>query len=263
MRPSRVARRPHDLEPALGEQARQALAQEDGVVGDHDAHGIVTTMFVPPPGGVSRQERAVDGGDPVDEPAEARAIDVRAANAVVGDLEPRTGRRRRQARSGRRGPRVLGDVGQGLGGDEIGGDLDARRQATHRAPGPRRPAPATGRPATGRPHRAPPRGGSPGPGPARARGARRSPPDLVGRGVKLGRDAVGGPSPRRVRIVRSETASARSRCWAPSCRSRSTRRRSASAASTIRVRDARDLVELRAEVVLEPLVVDREAHDGA
>ena len=64
--------------------------------------------------------------------------------------------------------------------------------------------------------------------------------DLLGGGVELRGDASGGTSgPSRERIVRSDTASATRRCCAPSCRSRSTRRRSASAASTIRVRDAR------------------------
>ena len=41
------------LESLVLEQARQPVADECGVVGDHDAHGISATIRVPPPGGLS------------------------------------------------------------------------------------------------------------------------------------------------------------------------------------------------------------------
>src|SRR5205085_5976907 len=40
------------LDAALGEQPRQPLAQEHGVLGDHGSHGSSTRRVVPPPGGL-------------------------------------------------------------------------------------------------------------------------------------------------------------------------------------------------------------------
>src|SRR5581483_526007 len=54
------ARLPDHLEPGVREQARDPLAQEDGVLGDHDARhesGISATTRVPPPGGLSTSRR--------------------------------------------------------------------------------------------------------------------------------------------------------------------------------------------------------------
>ena len=51
--------------------------------------------------------------------------------------------------------------------------------------------------------------------------------------------AAAGSSSSRRRATRRSSAIDTSRCWAPSCRSRSSLRRAASAAATIRVRDAR------------------------
>src|SRR5262249_18968166 len=50
----RVARLANDFEPRLGEQTRHSLAQEHGVVGDHDTQGISALSRVPAPGGLSR-----------------------------------------------------------------------------------------------------------------------------------------------------------------------------------------------------------------
>ena len=43
-----------DVEAALVEQAREALAQQHGVLGDHGSHGNSTRRVVPPPGGLDR-----------------------------------------------------------------------------------------------------------------------------------------------------------------------------------------------------------------
>ena len=48
-----VAGAPDDLVAGVLEQAGEALAQEDGVLGDHDAHGSSTAIRVPAPGGLS------------------------------------------------------------------------------------------------------------------------------------------------------------------------------------------------------------------
>src|SRR5215212_11629796 len=39
-----------DLDPGFGQEAAQALAQQDRVVGDHGAHGISARTTVPAPG---------------------------------------------------------------------------------------------------------------------------------------------------------------------------------------------------------------------
>src|SRR5262249_6192233 len=51
----RITRLPHDLEPGLREHLGEALAQQHGVLGDHDAHGISATTRVPAPGGLSTE----------------------------------------------------------------------------------------------------------------------------------------------------------------------------------------------------------------
>src|SRR5215212_6716737 len=52
-----VARLADDVEARVREQAHGALAQEDGVFGDHDAHGISARMVVPLPGGLCTSRR--------------------------------------------------------------------------------------------------------------------------------------------------------------------------------------------------------------
>ena len=76
--------------PCVLEQARDALAKEDGVLGDDYPHGISARIRVPRPGGLSTAEAPVERLDAVDEASEARALaGIRAADAVVGDLDDR------------------------------------------------------------------------------------------------------------------------------------------------------------------------------
>src|SRR5207245_4656153 len=53
-----VSRPADDLDPVLLEQLGHPLAQERGIVGDHDSHGISAVMRVPrPPSVLSTQSR--------------------------------------------------------------------------------------------------------------------------------------------------------------------------------------------------------------
>ena len=158
-----------------------------------------------------------------------------AADAVVGDPDhERAVAAARRSSATLRWPGVLDGVGQPLAGDEVGGRLEpgANRSAvacTSTGSGARWP----GRAGRGRAgvelRRAAGRG--------RARAAPRSRGDLATAPSRVRR--------RLARIGRSWCWAWRrarpidtSRCWAPSCRSRSIRRRSSSAAAAIRARDA-------------------------
>ena len=77
------------------------------------------------------------------------------------------------------------------------------------------------------------------------------------RGVRL------GSSSSSARSSRSANESTTSRCWAPSCRSRSSRRRALSPASTVRARDARSCSSCARVSRLQALAVEREAGGGA
>ena len=83
----RVAGRGADLDAGLGEQPRQALAQQRGVVGDHDAHGRTASTSVPP----ARARRT--------------ASDPRSAVTRSASPQGRIRARRRRRRRGRR-PRI-------------------------------------------------------------------------------------------------------------------------------------------------------------
>ena len=81
-----------DLEAGLLEQAREPLAQQDGVVGDNDADGVAHTGIsarrrVPAPSGERSGEVAVERGDAIGEAAQAGSAGrIGPADAVVGDL---------------------------------------------------------------------------------------------------------------------------------------------------------------------------------
>ena len=55
----------HDLLAGVDEDAGQAGAQQDGVLGDHDAHGSSTEIVVGPPSGLITYSVAAQAGDPV------------------------------------------------------------------------------------------------------------------------------------------------------------------------------------------------------
>ena len=100
--------------PARRQERGDALAHEQAVVGDHDAHGSSAVTTVPAPGRAGDAQAAVERLDAVGEAAQAGAArGVGAADAVVGDLDDgrragvrdtRTRRRRSPARTCRRWP---------------------------------------------------------------------------------------------------------------------------------------------------------------
>ena len=83
-----VAGAPDHLVAGVLEQAGEALAQQHGVLGDHDAHGSSTAIRVPAPGGLSSASVPPWAATRSASPASPRADRGRgAADAVVGDHE--------------------------------------------------------------------------------------------------------------------------------------------------------------------------------
>ena len=186
----------------------------------------------PPPGGLADAQAPVERLDAVGE----------AAQPGAARRRPRRRRRRRRPRSRRRPSRaatrrvaavalgVLADVGQRLGDDEVRGDLDRLGQpagqldATAATGTGARAASASQRGAE--PVAASTAGCSPRAS-SRSSSQRRAPARRAPRSscsaARRGRCGCGAASSR------SSSASATSRCCAPSCRLRSSRRRSASA----------------------------------
>ena len=217
----------------LAQQRDEPLAQQRLVLGDHDPHGSSARIVVPPPAGLVDGQRAVERLDAVAQPGQPAAARVRAARAVVGDLDEQARRRRASSVTARRrARRVLGRVGQRLGDDEVGGASRPPARAgasssTSTSTGtaerarraPRRPRPGRGRRA--------PAARSRGRGRA-ARRSRRWPRRARWRTSS----ATSGWSASRSSARPSCMLSATSRACAPSCRSRSIRRSSAACTSS-------------------------------
>ena len=68
------------LEPRLGEEAGDALPKEDGVVGDHDPHGISALSTVPNPRGLSTARSPPS--------ASTRSASPRRPEPLVGSAPP-------------------------------------------------------------------------------------------------------------------------------------------------------------------------------
>ncbi len=94
--------------------------------------GMVAATSVPPSGGALDPEAPVERGEPVPEALEAAAVRAGAADAVVAHLDPQRPVLDPRGDRGARGAGVLGDVGERLGDDEVGGRLDRRRQPVDR-----------------------------------------------------------------------------------------------------------------------------------
>ena len=112
------------VDALVGQQSREALADDDGVVGEDHPHGIAAVIRVPPPEGAVDPQATVERLDSVAEAAEPGAGGVGAADAVVGDLDRHAAVRAHDVESDARGIRVLDDVGERLGGDEVHRCLD-------------------------------------------------------------------------------------------------------------------------------------------
>ena len=85
-------------------------------------------MRVPPPGGAEITSVPPTAATRSSSPRSPGPVDVGPADAVVRDLEPQVSSSTPPRDPDRAGVCVLGDVGEGLGGDEVGGGLDARRK---------------------------------------------------------------------------------------------------------------------------------------
>ena len=115
-----------DLEPGLGEQPGDALADQRRVVGDHDPHGI-SALMRRAGAGLALDDRACASSASSRSRRPARPESARrasAADAVVHDGHAKRAARALEAHRGlgRRG--VLDDVRQGLRDQEVGGELD-------------------------------------------------------------------------------------------------------------------------------------------
>ena len=194
-----------DLDPALAHERHQPLAQQRVVLGDHDPHGSSTRIAVPTPGSLATVELAVERLGAVAQAGQPAARRVGAAWPVVGDLHDQPPVALDEVHRGARARRVLGDVGQRLGDDEVGGGLDHRQRAlgssastltgtAERRRAPRRPPRGRGRRARA--------GRSRGRGRA-ARRSRRPPrpraPHQVGLLRAVGEPLLGAPELHRQR----------------------------------------------------------------
>ena len=225
----------------------QALAQQQRVVGDHDPHGTSASIDRAAAGALADRQRPTAASARSAMPRRPLPRRLGAAAAVVVDqqtsrsVSSRAEHRRCRLRAG-----VLDRVRDRFAGDEPERLLDRRRRSgrshveLHRdaacAPPDRRGRPRARRrsgPTDGARWRAP---AAPG---WRCRSRRRR--DRRARGP---RSIAGVPSLSS--LARSCMASASSRCWAPSCRLRSMRWRSATCAATMRARDSRTSSSWRA-----------------
>ena len=77
----------HDVDPRLGEQVGQAVAQQPGVVGDHDPHGSTASTVVPV-AAAGDGEPPTGRLHPVAQAAQPGSVRVGAAAAVVVHAQP-------------------------------------------------------------------------------------------------------------------------------------------------------------------------------
>ena len=226
-----VADRGHHLVAEPLEQPDQALAQQHPVLGEHQRvsrpHGSSTRSRVGPPGGLDSSSRAVARGDPVGQPGQA------GAGGRVGAAAPSS-----RTSSTSRSPCSRAVTRAGLAPLCLATLASASHD--HVVRGRPRPAPAAGR------GRSMSTSTGTGERPARSRTAAGRPRSvstcgctpadqlaqlgqrLLGLLVRVAPPArrAGDPGGRSSRARPSFMVSATSRCWAPSCRSRSMRRRS-------------------------------------
>ena len=184
-------------------------------------------------------EVAAERFGPVLEPDQAGAVaEVRAAAAVVADAHVQDAVAFGHLDVGGGGAGVLGGVGQCFGDGVVGGGLDRLGQPpvdldVEVGPGRRSGGPASSGPGAGRR-----RPGWPGAG----RGRSRAVPPVRRPARRPLRSSCCASSPAPGGAVawaaRRSRARETRRCWAPSCRLRSMRRRVASAVATIRAREA-------------------------
>ena len=202
--------------------------EEHGVLGDDDPHGSSTRRVVGPPAGLITSQRATEAGRP-GRGGRRRPVPRSGSAPPTPSSRTSTVRRspaRTRSTAGLGGLGVAGDVGQRLGHDVVGRALDRGRGRSAHVDVDGRRAPGSGRRRpTGR-RRGPGPRGCAGGCPGRGRAARRGRPWPPRGRCRAGPGRASGSRSRRSRAAPRSMASATSRCWAPSCRSRSMRRRS-------------------------------------
>ena len=227
---SRSSASPHcptTSRPASLEQAREALAQQDAVLGDHDAHGIsaltprtATRRAPDPKSPSSASTRSARPRRPEPRSVSAPPIPSSTTSTTTWPFARATS----TVADGR--VRVLADVREALGHDVVGGDLEplgTRRSSvtfSRRAPGLVRGE------LLERDRRARARSGRPDGCRARPRAARPSDVAISRRAPVEARAARRDRRPAAPSSRPSSSDSAISRCCAPSCRLRSSRCRS-------------------------------------
>ena len=183
------------------------------------------------------QEQAVQRLDAIREPAQPGAgCRVGSPRAVVGDLDGDAVVGAPQAQRCGRRVRVLADVRECLAGDEVQRKLD--RRGTASGPSQDTAVGTVDRVASDSSADGSPRSSTAGCIPRAS--SRSSASDCASWSLAVVTSASAADGSRRMRpwMSCSCRASATSRCCAPSCRLRSSRRRSASPAATMRCRDA-------------------------
>ena len=120
------AARPDHVEAGLVEQPREPLAQQHRVVGEDHAHGISACTTVPRPGGLSTRSRPPSASTRSASPRSPVPC-ARSAPPTPSSATSTTARPSARSHADPHGARlgVLGDVGQRLRDDEVGGRLDA------------------------------------------------------------------------------------------------------------------------------------------
>ena len=225
-RSSALPNRPTTSKPGVPEQPGQALAQQDAVLGDGYPHGISALTRVPPPTGLQTRSRPSSASTRSASPRRPEPASVSAppppSSVISTTSRPST---LRDVDRGRCRAGVLAHVGDALRDDVVRRHLHGVRQPSrqvHREPDR---------------HRRPRGEGLQGDGQTvPAEHGRVEPagqiPQLVERQRRPRRfisstlPLASASSLRRSRSTASSRLTATSRCWAPSCRLRSSRWRS-------------------------------------
>ena len=250
-----------DLETRLLEDAGHGGPEEPAVLGYDDSHGSSTADRRAGSRPACDPERPTEGGDPILETAQAGAcLDVRSAGAVVGDLDQEPAVNVLGTHGGSLAPACLAVLVERLSDDEVGGRLDGRRQspvadrsATSTSTGDRSASDSRARPR---------------PASARIAGWRplRQFADLADRSLGLGAGRVQLREDRRDRRPRPVAAKQLQRDLErhePLLRPVVEVSLDPSSFRVLRLDEpgarCADRIELRADLGLEPLVLDRQA----
>ena len=120
----------HDLEPVLVQQRARALAQEDAVLGDHDAHGISALTRVPPPCGLQTRSRPPSASTRSARPRSPEPRSESAPPTPSSTISTTTWPSRRLTSTvADEACACFADVREALGDEVVGGDLERLGEA--------------------------------------------------------------------------------------------------------------------------------------